>query len=276
MSLGHVAIIGFGAIAQDLVDILGKTADAGLERLSVLVRESQVAGVEAFLQGQSIGYVDTLATSNLEAITANAPDVVVECAGHGAVGRYGPTVLARGSDLIVASVGALADCDLMDELKTAARGSGAQCIVPPGAIGGIDALGAAVLSGLRSVTYTGRKPPHAWLGTPAEGMTDLCALAEECVFFTGTAREAARSYPKNANVAATLALAGAGFDKTRVRLVADPGVVENVHEFKVASRALDFSVRLVGKPSRKNPKTSQSTVYSIARAVLNRRNAIVI
>ena len=83
-------------------------------------------------------------------------------------------------------------------------------------------------------------------------------------------------YPKNANVAATLALAGVGMDATRVSLIADPATTENVHEFSVTSEALDFTVRLAGKPAPGNPKTSRSTVYSIARAVLNRSSAIVI
>jgi aspartate dehydrogenase len=269
MSLGHVVIIGFGAIARDLIDILGAQTIAP-EKVTVLVRSGREAELRAMLGA------DISVTSDLAALLATGPDVVVECAGHRAVAHYGATVLTSGTDLILASVGALADADLARELEAAACASGAQCVVPSGAIGGIDALGAARLSGLTSVRYTGTKPPAAWAGTPAEEVTDLAALTEPLTFFEGTAREAARRFPKNANVAATLAMAGLGMDRTEVRLVADPGTTENTHAFSVASQAMEFSMQLVGKPSPDNPKTSRSTVYSIARAVMNRRAAIAI
>ena len=101
-------------------------------------------------------------------------------------------------------------------------------------------------------------------------MHDLDALAVETVIFSGNAREAAIQYSKNANVAATLALAGLGFEKTGVRLVADPGVSGNVHEYSVRSAAAEFTVRIEGKPSPDNPKTSVTTVYSVAREIFNR------
>ncbi|GAB5446334.1 aspartate dehydrogenase [Gymnodinialimonas sp.] len=268
MSLGHVAIIGFGAIARDLIDIL--RAEDPPELITVLVRPGREAAVQ-----EALGATGSV-TSELSALLATHPDVVVECAGHDAVASYGATVLSTGTDLIVASVGALAEADLAANLAAAARASGAQCLVPSGAIGGIDALGAARLSGLKSVYYTGTKPPAAWAGTPAEEVCDLASLTTPCTFFEGSAREAAQRFPKNANVAATLALAGLGMDATKVRLVADPGTSENTHAFEVASQAIEFSVQLVGKPSPLNPKTSRSTVYSIARAVLNRRAAIAI
>jgi aspartate dehydrogenase len=268
---GHVAIIGFGAIAQDLIGIL-KEADVGPpERITVLVHSGREAGTKARLSDASISV-----SSDLEELLDEAPDVVVECAGHGAVAAFGALVLDHGTDLIIASAGALSDPDLKAKLISSANRTGAQCVVPAGAIGGIDALGAARISGLKSVIYIGRKPPSAWLGTPAEQAVDLGKLTRPTAFFEGTAREAAREYPKNANVAATLALAGLGMDDTKVRLIADPTIQENVHEFSVVSNASDFSIRLVCKTSPLNPKTSRSTVYSIARAVLNRHAAIAI
>lgn len=271
MSHRHIAIIGFGAIAQDLVSILHNAPGGPPERLSLLVREGRQDDVRA-----KIDHPRLSVTSDLAALLDTAPDVVAECAGHQAVAQFGPAVLGRGCDLVVASVGALSDPALAQQLGTAALQSGAQCVVPAGAIGGIDALGAARLSGLKSVTYVGRKPPMAWAGTPAEKAVELDTLTHAHCFFEGNARDAATQFPKNANVAATLALAGMGMDATHVRLIADPACTENVHEFEVTSEALDFSVRLVGKPSPLNPKTSRSTVYSIARSVLNRHAAIAI
>lgn len=271
MSLGHVGIIGFGAIARDLIGILEGAEGGPPERVTLLVRKGREDAVRATLENRRVAV-----TSDLEELLDRKPSVIAECANHQAVAEHGSLILSHGIDLVVASVGALSDPDLAKALETAAREGNAQCVVPPGAIGGIDALGAARLSGLTSVSYTGRKPPKAWEGTPAENTTELAALTEPFTFFNGSAREAARSYPKNANVAATLALAGLGMDETSVQLIADPTTSENVHEFAVTSEALDFSVRLVGKPSPLNPKTSRSTAYSIARAVLNRSAAIAI
>jgi aspartate dehydrogenase len=96
------------------------------------------------------------------------------------------------------------------------------------------------------------------------------------VIFEGSARAAAMSYPKNANVAATLALAGLGMERTKVTLIADPTTRENVHEVDIVSPAVEATLRVLGKPSPRNPKTSQATALSIARAVLNRSAALVI
>ncbi|MCK0150124.1 aspartate dehydrogenase [Marivita sp. S6314] len=268
-----VGIIGFGAIAQDLVAVLmGQSAQP---RISVLVRDGRETAARAALG--AVGLPDeAVITSDLSAFLATRPTVVAECAGHAAVGAYGTQVLEAGSDLVVASVGALADAALFDRLKSVAQAQARQVVVPSGAIGGIDVLAAAHLSDLTSVRYTGRKPPGAWAGTPAEAKHDLSRVDTPTIIFEGSARAAAEAYPKNANVAATLALAGLGMDHTQVTLVADPTTADNIHEFTLASSAVEASVQLVGKPSPRNPKTSQTTALSIARAVLNRSAAIVI
>ncbi|MEM8915806.1 MAG: aspartate dehydrogenase [Pseudomonadota bacterium] len=269
----RIGIIGFGSIAQDLVSIL--MAQAPESQISILVRPGRDGAARDVLTGLGLSE-NAFITSDLGRFLEPVPSVVAECAGHGAVTDFGESILAAGADLVVASVGVLADPALYDRLREVAARSTGQLVIPSGAIGGVDILSAARLSGLTSVDYTGRKPPAAWAGTPADGQYDLKNIQAPTTIFQGNAREAAISYPKNANVAATLALAGLGMDATRVTLIADPSTSQNVHEFSVVSPAVEATVQLVGKPSPRNPKTSQTTALSIARAVLNQGSAIVI
>jgi aspartate dehydrogenase len=275
MTPRRLGIIGSGGIAELVLSTLGRELAAPLTQLSVLVRQQSAGTALLDRCGGKLALACAVHTE-LTSFLADELDVVAECASHVAVRDYGPAILQAGADLVVISIGALSDDMLRTKLTDAAKAGGARLVLPPGAVGGIDALAAARLSGLESVVYTGRKPPKAWRGTPAERMLALDTLDEAAIFFEGSARKAAEDYPFNANVAATLALAGIGLDATKVRLVADPGITRNVHEFAVRSGCGDFSVRLEGRPSPANPKTSMMAGYSIARELLNRAGPLVI
>lgn len=259
-----VTLIGFGAIGRSL---LARThGHAGLRITHVVVTHGHVAAAQALAGGDVC-------------VTDAVPDdarLVLECAGHGALLEHVLPALARGVECAVLSVGALSEPGLVERLDDAARRGGTQLHLLPGAIGGVDAIAAARLAGLDEVTYTGRKPPQGWRGTPAAQQHDLDALTEPTVILQATAREAARLYPKNANVAATIALAGLGLDATTVRLIADPTVTENMHEIALrgAFGAMDLTMR--GNPLPDNPKTSALTVLSALRFLNNRVNPTTI
>jgi aspartate dehydrogenase len=270
-------MIGAGGMAETVLTALAEDLMAPLEHFGVLVRSGSEPRALALLEriGPKLARATSVHT-NLAALLADAPDAVAECAGHTAVHQYGETVLKSGCDLVVISIGALADDGLRATLLSAAQQHGARLVLPSGAVGGLDALGAARLSGLQTVTYIGRKPPKAWRGTPAERLLDLDALSAPAIFFEGTARQAATDYPQNANVAAAVAIAGLGFDATRVRLIADPKAARNVHEISVRAGCGDFDLQLEGRPSPLNPKTSLTAGFSVAREILNRTRALVI
>ena len=257
-----IAVIGCGAIGSSVLELLKN--EARLQVRWVLVPEFAKA------QAQEVVARCAPQAEVLPTLPADArPDLIVECAGHSAIEEHVLPALTRGIPAIVASIGAMSAPGMVDKVQAAADAGKVRVQLVSGAIGGIDALAAARIGGLESVVYTGRKPPLAWTGTPAEQVCDLASLTEEFCIFEGTAREAAQLYPKNANVAATLSLAGVGLDKTRVRLLADPQVSENVHhvEAQGAFGAMELTMR--GKPLAANPKTSALTVYCVARAVLN-------
>lgn len=273
VSLG---IIGFGTISQALIDIL-RAEGASLETLTILVRPTRETETQIRAEPLCAKLAKQVTvTSNLDDFLACGLDLVVECAGCEAVEKNIEHICKAGVDVVLSSVGALSNPDLYDLVTKAAAQNAVQIHLPAGAIGGIDVLSAVRHSGITSVLYTGRKPPRAWAGTCAEERFDLELLAEPTVIFEGSAREAARAYPKNANVAATLALAGIGMDETKVRLIADPGVSENIHEYNVVSAATEYEMRLIGKASAQNPKTSLTTVYSLARVIMNQSETIVI
>jgi aspartate dehydrogenase len=272
----RLGLIGFGNIAVTLLGQLAETVDAPLECLTVLCLPELADETVARLAGEFAGVATEVAVvTEAPALLFHRPQLVIECAGHMAVAAHVPTVLRAGVDVVIVSVGALSDESLEKELRLAADGR-ARLILPAGAVGGIDLLAALGAAGGLEVRYRGSKPPLAWSGTPAEASVDLGALTEAEIFFSGTAREAARQFPKNANVAATLALAGAGFEATHVELVADPAAPGNVHEYSVVSPLAKYSMRIENLPSAGNAKTSVSTVYSVLREIRNRIGPVAI
>ena len=264
-----VGLIGCGGIAQDVVAALRASPANGVSIVGALARPGRSGEARAKLDG--IDIVETL-----DALLARKPALVAEVAGQPAVTEHGEEVLRRGIDLLVISVGALADPALLARLKSAAQDGASRILLPAGAIGGIDAIAAMKVAGLTSVRYRSRKPPAAWRGSPAEKVVDLDTLTQRTVLYKGTAGEAPLLYPQNANVAAAVALAGLGFDATDVELVADPDAPGNVHEIEAEGAAGRFAIQLQGKPSRSNPKTSALAAMSVARALLNARATIVI
>lgn len=263
----QACLIGYGAIGQAMVQRL---TDHKHVRIShVVVRAERMREVQAELP------------AGTQAVSDVPPDtqLVLECAGHSALHAHVLPALARGVDCAVLSVGALSQVGLPEALALAAKEGGAQLHLLPGAMGGIDAIAAAKQAGLTKVRYTARKPPMAWRGTPAEKRFDLQGLAltrQSAVIFEASAREAAAAYPKNANVAATISLAGLGLDATQVRLIADGTQTENVHEIEIEGAFGSMKIEMRNQPLPSNPKTSLLTVLSALRFLENRVVDVVI
>jgi aspartate dehydrogenase len=268
MSVLRIALIGCGAIGTAALELLRE--DTGLTVAAIVVPQEAIAQAQATAAKLAAG------ARVVTSVPPEGIDLVVEAAGHAAIEAHVLPALQRGTPCVVASVGALSTPGFAEKLEAAAAAGRTQVQLIAGAIGAIDALAAARVGGLDVVRYTGRKPPQAWKGTPAEQGRDLAALATETVIFEGSAREAAQLYPKNANVAATVSLAGLGLDRTQVRLIADPAVCDNVHTVEAEGAFGRFELTMRNKPLAANPKTSALTVYSAVRALRNRVAALAI
>lgn len=245
----RIAVIGHGAMGRYL-----------LPRLAQLLPRAELALV---LRNAADAPLHITQLTGAEQLLAWRPGLLIECAGHGAVREHAPGALRAGIDVMLTSVGALADDDLRLQLDAAVRVGAGRLITVSGAIGGLDALNAARGAGLHSVRYIGRKPPLAWSGTPADAAFDLAALNQPTVIFSGSAAESALAYPKNANVTAAVALAGMGFAQTQVQLIADPGVTQNCHELEVHGAFGEFRIQLANAPLPENPKTSWLAALSL-------------
>ena len=258
-----LAFIGNGAIAREIV------------RQLELNDTHAVAGALVLPEELDDPSPHPLFATIEELLELNA-SLIVECAGHSAVKDYAAPILRSGADLMIISIGALSDPSLYNLVKEEAEKSTSQVFLPAGALLGIDGLSAARLAGLDWVRLTSRKPPMSWSGAPGVAHLDLGSISSETVIFSGTARDAALQFPKNANVAATVALAGLGFEQTKVELIADPAAKVNSHVLEFEGRPGRYRIEAAGLASPDNPKTSMLTAYNIFRAIMNLDAAIVL
>ena len=254
-----IALIGYGAISQMLFDVF-KEKKPPIDIVGVLVRPGRAKDTQKKV-GRKVAVVE-----DLKALLKLKPDVVVEAASQQAVKDWGETILKKGFDLMVIATGAYGDPKLWKRHLAAAAKSGARLRLPSGAIAGLDGLLAMRLGKLERVKYTSIKPPHAWSGTPAETDFDLPAIKQPTVIFKGTPADAGRLYPKNANLAVTVALCGAGLERTDIELVADPTLPPgtNASRLEVVSDSGELRLERLGLAMPDNPKTGVLTALTMA------------
>jgi aspartate dehydrogenase len=251
----RVAVGGFGAIGK----VVAAALDAGIDGLS-LAAVSARDGPRA--AAAMAGFAQPVPVVPLARLWEDA-DLVVECAPAAHLREIAEPVLANGRMLVTLSCGALLDHFDLVEL---ARRHGGRILVPTGALLALDAVQAAALGGgIRSVQMITRKPPAGLEGAPylVENQIRVVGLTEAMRVFSGSAREAARGFPANVNVAAALAMAGIGPDRTAIDIWADPAVDRNIHRIEVESDAASFAMEIRNVPSLENPRTGRLTPLSV-------------
>jgi len=237
-----IGLIGCGAIGTVLAE--------AIERKLVVCDELVVFDVNA-TKAQKLK--DTLdfpikIVANIDQLLVTKPKVVVEAASQQAVIEYYDRLLAANVDMIIMSTGALLSLNIENS----------RVHFSSGAIGGLDALSCAALAGIDEVTLTSRKNPKAL------GKTNT----QEATVYKGNAEEATKLFPREMNVAATLALTVKPA-KVKIQVVSDPAINRNTHEIQVKWRFGEMTLRFANDPHPDNPHTSALAAWSAIKLLQN-------
>jgi aspartate dehydrogenase len=249
----RVAVAGLGPIGKRVVEALDKGMNGlVLTAVSVQSPEKHRDWLNALKTPPKILSIEAL---------SDVADMVVECAPSKLVRSIVAPFVGSGKTAVVLSAGALLENDDLIEL---AKQHGGQIVVPTGALIGLDAVTAAAVGTIHSVRMVTRKPVRGLAGAPyiVENNIDIERITEPLKIFEGSAREAAKGFPANLNVAVALSLAGIGPDRTQLQIWADPALTRNMHRVEVESDSASFSMSIENIPSE-NPKTGLITALSV-------------
>jgi aspartate dehydrogenase len=253
----RVGLAGLGAVGLEVARRL-IAGVPGLRLTAVAVREVDKAR-HALPQ---VG--DTIALRKATDLAADC-DVVVECLPPALFREVAISAIDRGRLFMPLSVAQLLE---HGDLIERARQKGARILVPTGALIGFDAVRAAAEGSIRSVNMVTRKQPAGLDGAPylRERGILVTGLMAPLKVFDGTAREGARGFPTNVNVAAALSLAGIGPDRTHLEIWADPTVTMNTHSITVDADTARFTMTIENVPSE-NPRTGKVVALSTVAAL---------
>ena len=253
-----IGIAGFGTIGANVAQAL----DGGREGLTL---EAVTGRDETKTRAAVAGLkrpVDVVTPQEL----ARRCDIVVECTPAAAFVSIAVPVLEAGRTLVTVSAAAILQHPEVIELATRHH---ARIVLATGALLGFDAVRAAALGTIDAVTMITRKPPKSLVGAPylIANRIDIEHLTVPLKVFEGTAREGARGFPANVNVAAALSLAGIGPDRTQLQIWADPTVVRNTHTVRVEADTARFEMTIENVPSPEKPATGKITPLSVIAAL---------
>ncbi|HOK08614.1 MAG TPA: aspartate dehydrogenase [Candidatus Hydrogenedens sp.] len=242
-----VAIVGCGNIGADICIALQKGTipaeivalhDIDESKAQVLNRTFHLNAVICGLE-EAVSLADFVIES---AVSSAVEDVIRACIKY------------RRDCLIMSLSGLLNNLELIEEAKK----NFVRIKIPSGAVCGLDGIRSAMEAGLHRVMLTTRKSPQALMGAPylIKNNIDLSNITEPMTVFEGNALEAAQYFPANINVACALSLYGIGPKETKVRIVADPTITENIHEIYAEGAFGRLQTTTVNLPSPRNIKSS--------------------
>ncbi|MFA5199885.1 MAG: aspartate dehydrogenase domain-containing protein [Candidatus Omnitrophota bacterium] len=251
-----IGIVGCGAIGSSLAEeIAGKFKEQAL-----LCGLFDIKPEKAIILAKKIRKNNSLAVATLDELIRKS-DLLIEASHANSAWQIARKTVSSGRKIMIMSVGGMVGH--LDELFRLSSKHNTQVYFPSGAISGIDALKAANIAGIKKVTLTTRKHPNSFSGVDyVTKKFKLPSIKKDTILFKGSARLATKYFPQNINVAAVLALAGIGIDKTKVQIIASPKVNRNIHEILIESKSARIFTRTENVLHPQNPKTSFLAVLS--------------
>lgn len=263
MKLG---LIGCGAIGSTLANYIKNGKAGGNELIGICdVDKANLDRLDKSLAMPGL----QVTTEPDELINNKKIELIVEAANQVVVKKVSEKVIDAGKSMLIMSVGALTDEKLLNKLSDKAIKKGVKIYLPSGAICGLDGVKAASIEKISFVELTTTKNPKSLDGAPylLDKKISLSDLKEPKVIFEGNAKEAAKGFPQNINVAVALSLAGVGVEDTYVKIVADPNSTRTRHEITVVGEFGDLHTTVNNFVHPQNPKTSYIAALSAVRVL---------
>ena len=257
MKKESIGLIGFGAIGKDIYHKISKNFIDGYKIIGIFSKDINESKIKQNLKCHS-----------LTELLKKKPNLIIESASVEALKEYAEIILKKGIDFLCLSVCGFADKAFFNRIYNLKIKN--KIYIPSGAIAGLDAISASALSNeLQSVQLIQRKPPLALLSKE-----EARILKKEKILSNTTARKACLSFPRNSNIAGTLAICGIGFDKTKVIVIADPKVKKNIAQIKASGKFGGLKIILENNLSN-NSKTSKLTAMSVLQSLEKRKNSFL-
>lgn len=206
-------------------------------------------------------------------------DIIVECLPPSAVPDLAiKAIKAQKTLILISSCALLIYPEILDTHRDIPKGQRGRIIVPSGALSGLDGVKALKKLGIKNSKIASTKKPRGFTGAPyvEEMGIDLGTISKPTRIFEGNATEAAKGFPANVNVAATLSLAGIGAENTRVEIWAAPDIPGNTHEITVIGEYSRIEAKITNTPDPNNPKSSMLAAQSIISCLEDMNNALVV
>lgn len=253
-----IGIAGFGTIGR----VVARHIEASALPLALTAVSAGDRDRAAAAMAQVRAPVPIVDTAELVALS----DVIVDSAPTAAFCDIATATLRAGKTLVTVSGAALMQWPDAVEI---ARDHGGRIVLATGALLGLDAVRAAAIGTIHSVTMVTRKPVKSLVKAEhvVRNRIDLTNLSEPLQIFAGSALEGAMAFPANVNVAAALGMAGIGPALTQLEIWADPALERNTHRIIVDSDSARFELIIENIPTDENPGTGRITAQSIVAAL---------
>ena len=254
-----IGLIGFGAIGQEIYKKISKKIINGYKIVGIFSDDIDSKNLSKKIK-----------CGSFEELLKKKPNIIIEAASVEACKDYGEKILRNKIDFVCLSTCSFADRTFLKKIFSLTKKIKNKFYIPTGAIAGLDAISSASLSKeLKYVKLIQRKPPKALLP-----ISESKKINKEIILSRSTARKVCKEFPKNSNIAATLAICGIGFDKTKVIVIADPKVKKNIAEIEAQGKFGKLKVILENNPSS-NSKTSRLTAMSIILSLNKRKSSFL-